>query len=266
MTRLGEGLDAGGTIAPAAAARTAAAVEEFAALAAAAGAPETEVVGTYAVRAAHNPEELFRRLDRPVRVLTGEEEARLGFRGAVAGLAVARTGSHVIVVDIGGGSVELTHGTPRNIRESHTLPLGCAILTRQFLAHDPPLADEVDALRAHLARSLAPVVTRLRRRRARVVGVGGTITTLAALDQRLAPYDPDRVHGYRLKTSAVRGLTEGLLAEPLAIRRRRPGLQPERADIIGAGALVLDHLLLALGVRWLVVSEADLLWGLVLAL
>lgn len=266
ITRLGEGLGAGGSIGPVAAARTATAVEEFAGLAASAGAPSPEVVGTYALRTARNPEELLRRLDRPVRVLTGPEEARLGFQGALAGLGITRAGFHILVADVGGGSVELTRGTPRRIDESHSLPLGCVVLTQQFLAHDPPHPAEVAALRAQLAQSLDPILFRLRRRRLRLVGVGGTITTLAALDQRLAPYDPDRVHGYRLKTSAVRALTKGLVSEPLAARRRRPGLQPERADIIGAGALVLEHLLVSLGRRSLVVSEADLLWALVLGL
>ncbi len=263
ITRLGEGLDAGGAIRPAAAARTAAAIEEFAALAAAAGVPQPLVVGTYALRAARNPEELFRRLDRPVRVLTGEEEARLGFRGALAGLRIIGAPSHVLVLDIGGGSVELTLGTPRGIEETHSLPLGCVVLTRRFLAHDPPRAAEGAALRAHLARRLGPVLARLRRR-LRLVGVGGTITTVAALAQRLVPYDPDKVHGYRLSAGAVRALTAGLLSRPLADRRRLPGLQPERADIIGAGALVLEHVLVELGRRFLVVSEADLLWALVL--
>ncbi len=223
-------------------------------------------MGTYALRAARNPEELLRRLHRPVRMLTGREEARLGFRGALAGLGITGAASQILVVDIGGGSVELTWGTPRGIAESRSLPLGCVVLTRRFLPHDPPRSAEVAALRAHLAQNLGPIVSRLRRRRLRLVGVGGTITTLAALDQRLTPYDPDRVHRYRLSTSAVRALTADLLAQPLADRRRRPGLQPERADVIGAGALVLEHLLVALGRRSLVVSEADLLWALVLGL
>lgn len=262
ITRLGEGLDVGGALRPEAAARTAAAIVEFAGLAASAGAPKPIVVGTYALRVARNPEELLRRV-RPVRVLSGHEEARLGYQGALAGLG-ASGASRVVVVDIGGGSVELTEGTPGRIGATHSFPLGCVVLTRRFLAHDPPRPAEIAALRRSLTRRLGPILAGLRRRRFRLVGVGGTITTMAALAQRLAPYDPDRVHGYRLSLTAVRALTADLLALPLADRRRLPGLQPARADIIGAGALVLEHLLAGAGRRSFVVSEADLLWALLL--
>lgn len=264
ITRLGEGLEAGGMLDVAAATRTASAVQEFAILAAAAGVPHVTIVGTYALRVARNPEELLRRLNRPVRVLSGAEEARLGFQGALAGLGITRTGTRTLVVDIGGGSVELALGTPQGAEQTHSLPLGGVVLTRRFLAHDPPRAVDVAGLRAHLEKTLDPLLSLFRHPRALLVGVGGTITTLAALDQRLDPYDPTRVHSYRLKTSAVRALTADLLAQPLADRRLHPGLQPERADIICAGALVLEHVLLALGHRSVVVSEADLLWALVL--
>jgi exopolyphosphatase/guanosine-5'-triphosphate,3'-diphosphate pyrophosphatase len=264
MTRLGEGLEAGGMIDAAAAARTAAAVREFVAFAAAAGAPHVEIVGTYALRVARNPEELLRRLDHPVRVLSGAEEARLGFHGALGGLGIVRTGARTLVVDIGGGSVEFALGTPQDIEETHSVPLGAVVLTRRFLPHDPPRALDVAGLRALLTETLDPLLTRLSHPRSLLAGVGGTITSLAALDQRLDPYDPDRVHGYRLRTSAVRAITADLLAQPLADRRRRPGLQPERADIICAGALVLEHVLVTLSRRSVMVSEADLLWALVL--
>jgi len=149
---------------------------------------------------------------------------------------------------------------------SESLPLGAVVLTRQFLAHDPPRAAEVAALRAHLARTLAPSLSRLHHRRYRLIGVGGTVTTMAALAQRLDPYDPDRVHGFRLPRRAVDRITRDLLARPVEDRRRLPGLQPERADIIPAGALAVQYLLRTLGRESLTVSEADLLWALVLGL
>ena len=264
ITRLGEGLNDSGAIQSAAAARTAAAVQELVSLAASRGVPEPVIVGTYALRAARNPEELLRRLGRPVRVLTGKEEAALGFQGILAGLGISGPAFRIVAVDIGGGSVELTDGTANGLRETHSLSLGCVVLTQRFLAHDPPLASEVEALRDFVAESEAPVLAPLRRRRFRFVGVGGTITTAAALAQRLVPYDPDRVHGYRLSAAALRRLTGRLLAVPLVERRRMPGLQPERADVIGAGVLVLEHLMVELGRRTLVVSESDLLWALLL--
>lgn len=263
ITRLGEGLDAGGLIKPAAAARTAAVIEEFAALAASQGAPFPLVVGTYALRVARNPEELLTRLHFPVRVLSGEEEARLGYQGTLAGLDSLPAG-RVLVIDIGGGSVELTWGTRGQIEGTLSLPLGAVVLTEQYLSHDPPSEDEIAALRAALGRILDPRLPAVARRNAQVLGVGGTITTMAALAQRLDPYDPDRVHGFRLTLRTVEEITDKLLRLPVADRRRLPGLQPERADIISAGALVLQHLLAELGCEQITVSEADLLWALVL--
>lgn len=264
ITRLGEGLEAGGALQPAAAARTATAVAAYAARAASLGVPNPEVVGTYALRVARNPEEFFDRLAFPVRVLTEDEEARLGFRGAVAGLHIHTPQSRILVVDIGGGSVELTVGTPHEVTENHSLPIGSVVLTRQFLGGDPPTLGEVRALREHVTPLLDPLLAPLRLRRFRLVGVGGTITTMVALSQRLTPYNPDRVHGFRLSRTTIANLTADLLARPLASRRRLPGLQPERADIIIAGALVLEHLMVTLDRRSLVVSEADLLWAVLL--
>lgn len=264
ITRLGERLTPGGRIQPAAAARTAQAVKNFIALAAAAGAAPPVLVGTHALRAARNPDELLARLNRPVRILTGDQEARLGYRGVLAGLGPPRPASRLLVVDIGGGSIELTWGSRGRIARSLSIPAGAVVLTERFLAHDPPLAAEIGALEAHLARTLGPGLPRLSGRPLRLVGVGGTITTMAAIEQRLSPYDPDRVHGFKLSRRAIERITADLLACTLVERRRHPGLQPERADIIAAGALVLRYLMVRYGARSITVSEADLLWGIVL--
>jgi exopolyphosphatase / guanosine-5'-triphosphate,3'-diphosphate pyrophosphatase len=266
ITRLGEGLEAGGAIRPDAAARTAAAVDGFVALAESSGAPPPTVVGTYALRIARNPEELLARLSVPIRVLEGQEEARLGFYGALAGLESLPPATRLLVVDIGGGSIEVSYGTARGMTGSLSLPLGAVTLTQQFLRHDPPRTEEIAALHSHLARTLNPHLSRLRGRRFRLIGVGGTITTMAALAQHLDPYDPEQVHGFRLRAPTVDAITADLLARPLADRRRLRGLQPERADIISAGALTAQHILRTLGQRSMTVSEADLLWGVVLDL
>jgi exopolyphosphatase/guanosine-5'-triphosphate,3'-diphosphate pyrophosphatase len=273
ITRLGEGLTPGGRLRPIAVVRTADAVRHCVALARDAGAPNPALVGTYALRTAQDPQVLLSRLGRPLRILDGDEEARLGYDGVLAGLASRRGPSHLLVVDIGGGSVELTWGRGSRIVAARSLPAGAVVLTERFLAHDPPRSAEIVALRRHLARivdphlAAAPGVPRLAaawRRSLRVIGVGGTITTMAAIVQRLAPYDPDRVHGFRLSRRDVARVTGTLAAMPVAARRRLPGLQPERADIIVAGALVLEHVLEKVGVRAITVSEADLLWALVL--
>jgi exopolyphosphatase/guanosine-5'-triphosphate,3'-diphosphate pyrophosphatase len=264
ITRLGERLAGAGVIQPEAASRTAAVVAEFAGLALAAGVRAPIVVGTHALRAARNPEELLTRLRLPVRVLSGEDEARLGYLGVLAGLNTPRSVARMLVVDIGGGSVELTRGRGRQIDDSVSLPVGAVVLTERFLLHDPPLLTEITAAGEALARTLGPYLHRAGGRPPRVIGTGGTITTMAALAQRLVPYDPDRVHGYRLTHRAVEAIAGALRVQTVAERRRLPGLQPERADIILAGALILQHLMGSLGCRQLTVSEADLLWAVVL--
>lgn len=264
ITRLGERLTPGGRIQPGAAARTAEAVKRCVELASDAGVADPVLVGTHALRIAQNPDELVARVDYPVRILTGAEEARLGYRGVVAGLGSSRIRSRLLVIDIGGGSVELTWGHRARIEASQSIPAGAVVLTERFLAHDPPLATEIAALRDHLTRTLDPGLATAFRRPLGIAGVGGTITTMAAIEQQLSPYDPERVHGYRLSRRSVDRLTSELAALPVAKRRRLPGLQPERADIIVAGALVLQHLLARTGVRSIIVSEADLLWALAL--
>jgi exopolyphosphatase/guanosine-5'-triphosphate,3'-diphosphate pyrophosphatase len=265
-TRLGAGLAPGGMISEAAAARTADAVRGFAALAEEAGAGAPVIVGTHALRVAANPEILLSRMPHPVRILSGEEEARLGYIGVLAGFPDAPdadAGRALLVIDIGGGSVELTRGGGEGIERSRSVPAGAVVLTERFLAHDPPLASEVAALRAHLARTLR-LEPAAAARAGQVVGVGGTITTLAAMAQRLSPYDPRKVHGFYLPRPAVDAIAADLASRPIAERRHLPGLQPPRADIILAGALVLQHLLALVQAPGLRVSEADMLWGLVI--
>jgi exopolyphosphatase/guanosine-5'-triphosphate,3'-diphosphate pyrophosphatase len=266
ITRLGEGLHAGGLLSPEAASRTAAVVERYVDRASSLGAASPIVAGTYALRAARNPDVLLQRLRVPVRILSGEEEAVLGFRGAVEGLHGTDPTARVIVLDVGGGSVELTWGAgDRGIEESRSLAAGCVVMTQRFIAHDPPTSDEIAALDATLAAALDPVLAPLRRNlapAARLIGVGGTVTTLAAMAQRLVPYDPDRVHGFGVTAEHVDRLLAEMRAVPLALRRRLPGLQPERADVIIAGALVVRRVLASLGRAVITASETDLLWAL----
>ncbi|HET7265395.1 MAG TPA: hypothetical protein VFL28_12045 [bacterium] len=265
ITRLGEGLHDGGIITTAAAARTTAAVEEYVARARALQAGGVTVAATYAVRAARNPELLLSRLSVPVRILSGEEEAAAGFRGVVLGLAELDGGEPLVVLDVGGGSVEVTWGTARRgIQGDRSLPVGSVVMTHRAIAHDPPLPAEISALADTLAAALDPVVVPLRGGR-RLIGVGGTVTTLAAMAQRLTPYDPDRVHGYALTGGVVDELLETMCRAPLAERRRLPGLQPERADVIIAGTLAVRRVMASLRAGSIIASEADMLWALVAA-
>lgn len=264
ITRLGESLHDGGVLTPAAVERTAGVIEAYVARATTFGVAAPIVAATYAVRAARNPEALLSRLSVPVRVLSGEEEAALGFRGAVSGLSDLAADEPLVVLDVGGGSVEVTWGTARRgIEGDQSLPVGSVVMTRRAIAHDPPLPAELSALTDTLAAALDPVVAPLGSAGRRLVGVGGTVTTLAAMAQRLTPYDPERVHGYRVTAKAIESLLETLCRIPLAARRRLPGLQPERADVIIAGTLAVRCVMRSLAADAITASEADLLWALV---
>lgn len=252
-TRLGEGI-ASSLLTEAAMARTARAVQAFRAAAEELGATRIVAVATSAVRDAAN-RAAFLRLVREtsgldVRVLSGEEEAGFSWKGVLAGLPVdpART----VVVDIGGGSTEFSWEEKGRLLTA-SVPVGAVRVTLTAMA-DAALRD-----------ALAPVLERLRTTPRELVGVGGTVTTLAAMHQRLEVYDPSRVHGYVLALEEVEELLSLLLRATLEERRRMPGLQPERADIIPAGARILRVVMHGLATPTVRVSEFDLLHGIALA-
>jgi len=264
VTRLGEGVDRTGVLLPQAIGRTVRAVREFWQLSREAGAQRTVVVGTSAVREAANRATLLRDL-KPlqVRILTGKEEAELAYLGVRAGLPGVP--DPLLVVDVGGGSTELVLGRGERVLYKASLPVGSVRLTERYLHADPPAEVELQAVEQDVADHLAAHRAALAGARV-AVGVGGTITSLAAVDLSLDPYDPQRVHGHRMSAGRVDSLARGLCTMPLALRRRLPGLMPERADVVCAGARVVRTALQVLQVTELVVSESDLLWGAVLRL
>ena len=248
-TRLGEGLATSGRLSEQAMARTAAAIAEFWRRAQAMGAEEIIAAATSAVREALNREDFLVLIRQAtgltVRVLTETEEARYTFRGVLTGLTFDP--EKTVVVDIGGGSTEIAWVEKRRLR-TQSLPLGAVRLTEQ--GADVKAIDEL----------LAPVVSKIAGRR--LVGSGGTITTLAAVALGLPVYDPERVHGYELRRETVAAIGARLAELSLTERQRVPGLQPERADIILAGIQILSILLARTGATGLTVSEHDLLYGL----
>jgi exopolyphosphatase/guanosine-5'-triphosphate,3'-diphosphate pyrophosphatase len=268
IVRLGQGVDATGRLAPEAIERTLAATREYAAIITDLGADRIRFCATSAARDAENAEEFAAAVHgvigvRP-EVLTGADEARASFLGATRGLGA--TGGDAMVVDIGGGSTELVVGREETVAWSISLDVGSVRLTERFLPDDPPTSEEVEACRAHLAEvigeaasGLAPVEL--------LVGVAGTITTVAAHVLGLSFYDHDAVHGARLSVDAVRAGCRSLVGMTVEERRALPFMHPGRADVIGGGALVLDAVLAAvpLATSELVVSEHDILDGIALA-
>ncbi|MCR4419084.1 MAG: Ppx/GppA phosphatase family protein [Clostridia bacterium] len=249
-TRLGEGIQVSGRLESDAWRRTLEALGGFARIISAYLPDEVTAVATSAVREAANGSEFAaaagRVLGAPVKVLTGEEEARLSYLGAVRGLGWERA----VVVDIGGGSTELTYPAGDTL-VSRSRPVG-AVRCTQARSSRADITRELELLTAGVPQGLP------------LIAVGGTATTLAAVEMSLTPYDPDRVHGHRLSVRQIDRLYARLAALDLAQRRRVPGLQPERADIILAGIAILQEVLALLSREEVIVSEADLLYALLL--
>jgi len=268
VTRLGEGLTKRGTLAPAAADRTVAAVRRFRDRALGLGAAEVLLVATAAVRQARDGHEFLARLRAEPgvhpRVVSGEEEAGLTLLGASWGLgAVAGT---FALLDIGGGSTEVLVAEGARVLTAVSLALGVVQLVERFFLRDPVSPVELDACRAYVdARFRDEAWDRIRPHRpTTLVATAGTPTTLAVLDLGLPAYDPGRVHGHRLSAVTIARFTERLAALPLAERARIPGLEPGRADVIVPGAVVLAAALAGLGLPAATVSDAGLREGILL--
>jgi len=249
ITRLGEGVDERRRLLPLPIARVRNCLADYRSDLETLGAERTLLVATSAIRDAENGEAFLGEIELSygftTRLLSGSEEAELTFRG------VGEVDDGTIVVDIGGGSTELI-GTGLSI----SLDLGSVRLTERHLPSDPPTKDELDSCAATV-RSELPDGVRPRR----AVGVAGTITSLAALDLGLAEYDRDRVHGHRLSGEGIDAQLERLAAMPLAERRRVPALEPERAPVIVAGAVILREVMRHFGLQAIEASERDLLHG-----
>lgn len=268
-TRLGEGLLPERRLRPLPAARTLAALSRFARAAAAHGAERIAAAATSAVREAVNQEEFLaaarEEAGLAIRVLSGEEEARLTLRGVRGGLPACP--ERMLLLDIGGGSTELLLAEGAAVRAAVSTGLGAVGLTEAHLVSDPPAAEELAAaaaaVRARVARFLTEELAGGARPES-LVGTAGTLTTLAAIDLGLAVYDPARIAGHRLSRSRIGALVAGLAAQPLAARRRVVGLEPARADILPAGGLICLGVMEGLGFDRLTVSDAGLREGLLL--
>jgi exopolyphosphatase/guanosine-5'-triphosphate,3'-diphosphate pyrophosphatase len=256
ITRLGEGVDSRRRLLPEAIARVRLCLAEYRRLAEELGAERALAVATSAVRDAEDGLAFLGEIERsygfPTRLLSGEEEALLTFCGVTGGRAIE---PDTLVVDIGGGSTELILGGPQGVSFHTSLPLGCVRMSERHLACDPPSEEELSSLAGEV-RDLLPEI----RPRA-AIGVAGTVTSLAALDLGLVEYDPDRVHGHVLTAAAVEAQLERLAALPLGERRRVPGLEPERAPVIVAGAVILREILACYGLQAIEASERDILDG-----
>jgi exopolyphosphatase/guanosine-5'-triphosphate,3'-diphosphate pyrophosphatase len=262
ITRLGEGLARSGIISDAAAERTRAVFADYVKLVEAQGCTRVLAVGTEALRRAHNGAAIVARIDQELgrvggalEIIAGEREAQLAFH-AVQGSFPELTGPRT-VVDIGGGSTELVVGD-RDVEQAVSIPIGSVVLTERWLLSDPPTAIERDALAAAIDEALAAAPPLA----GPVVGIAGTVTTYAAMVLGLHDYDPTRVHGMTLEREALEREVARLGTMSIVDRRRTPGLQPKRADVIYAGGVILCRILEKAGVRECRVSDRGVRWAL----
>jgi exopolyphosphatase/guanosine-5'-triphosphate,3'-diphosphate pyrophosphatase len=263
IARLGEGVDARRRLLPVPIARARNCLSGYRSRLEEVGAERTLLVATSAVRDAENGEAFLGEIEWSygfaTRLLSGDEEALLAFRGTTLG---RRPEPGTLVVDVGGGSTELIVGGPEGVSFHTSLDVGSVRMTERFVHSDPPQPHELEACSAAIRSLLADrVPDEVRAGVERVLGVAGTITTLAALELGLVDYDPDRIHGQRLSAGAVEGQLFRLASVPLDERRRFAGLEPERAPVIVAGALVVREVLRHFDLAELEVSERDLLHG-----
>lgn len=272
ITRLGQGVDATRALAPEAVERTLACLARYGEEIRALGVARIDAVGTSAMRDAAGGAEFIARarelLGVAPRVISGDEEAALTFAGALTGLSLPP--SPRIVFDVGGGSTEIIlGGTGGEVERAASLDVGSVRLTERHVRSDPPAAAELDAVRAGARAALAsaPPLPVPGVARPVLVGVAGTVTTLAALVRDISPYDGARVHGARVTRDEIAAATARLAALPLADRRAVPALDPARADVIVAGGLLVEEIL-----AWaagpggppgeLIASDRGVRWGL----
>jgi exopolyphosphatase / guanosine-5'-triphosphate,3'-diphosphate pyrophosphatase len=227
------------------------------------GAERVMAIATSAVRDASNGEafiaELRERFDLNAQLLTGEEEAHLTYLGATA--QRAGEGS-TLVFDIGGGSTELIVGTGKEVGFHASLQAGTVRHSERHLTGDPPNPHELEDLASDVRNLVEEAIAAdAWVHAAHSIAVAGTPTSLAAIDQELDPYDPSRVHGYRLGMRPIQRMLSRLASMPLAERLRVPGLHPGRAPTIVAGTVILVQVMRAFGVQEIEVSERDILHG-----
>ncbi len=263
VTRLGEGLDAAGTLEPEPMRRTMEAIAAMAEEARRAGAVEIAAVGTAWLRAAANGAELVGAVEARcgvrIEIIPGEEEARLAYLAAVSGLELGR--GPLVAFDTGGGSSQFTFGHGGEIDEQFSVPVGAARLTERY-GLDRPVSGE------ELAAALDGIAAELDRLDGRpspdaLVGMGGALTNLAAVKHGLAEYDPDVVQGTELDRAEIDRQLELYRTRTADERRAVVGLQPNRAEVILAGACVVRTVLEKLGRDSLVVSDRGLRHGLI---
>lgn len=262
ITRLAEGLDEKGDLSPTAMQRTVRRVMQMVRELKSNQVRRIFIVGTMALRTAQNASEFLTRMRTAhlpeVTILDGNEEARLGHLAVMSSLQKELENRRYCIFDTGGGSTEIIIGRQQAVEARVSLDLGVVSLTEKYLKRDLPKRGTVLACEREIDQVLdaidLPGVQVL-------VGVGGTVTTLAATQFGIEPYDPAKIHGTILNRTEIANLREQFLTLPLHERKHIPGLHPDRADVIIAGVLIVQRLMQRLRCEKLLVSDAGLRLG-----
>jgi len=264
ITRIGRGVDATGKLDPTAARNTLDTIAEFVDQARALGATKILSAATAALRDVADGGDFIARVKArcgiDLEVIAGETEAQLAYLSSVKGLKLDPS-AKLLIVDIGGGSTELVRAQPGGSIDAVSLQIGSVRLTERFVHSDPPHPREAADLR--LAIDAALDALRWNFRPDVMVGIAGTVTTIAAVALGLAPYDPERVHGYQLSEAEVLRAIGQFGSVTLDDRKKLPGLDPGRADVIFAGAAILERVMAHFTIDRVTVSDQGVRWGLI---
>lgn len=265
ITRLGRGVDASGRLDAAAIRDTVGVLAEYAREARALGADRIVCVATSAARDAANGAEFFEAARAAAglvpEVISGDEEARLVYASAWRDFG-GHGGGPLAVLDVGGGSTEFTHGRGPAPEGRTSLQVGAVRLTERHVRTDPISGAELDGLRRAARDALRSLSSMTLPPGGRLVGVAGTVTTLSAVAQALPAYDAARVHGAALSLAEAEALVTRLATLPVKARAALPGMEPKRADVILAGALIVAEAMRVTGFERLTVSDRGVRWGL----
>jgi exopolyphosphatase / guanosine-5'-triphosphate,3'-diphosphate pyrophosphatase len=263
ITRLGRGVDSSGRLDPDAAAQTLATIVEFVQKARELGAEKIVGVATAALRDVSDGAEFIAQVKAragvDLEIITGETEAQLSYLAVTRGLQLDPA-AKLLIADIGGGSTELIRVEPGRELDVASLQIGSVRLTERFVHHDPPTAHEAMDLRLAVNEALQALEWEFSPDQ--MVGIAGTVTTVCAIVLGLAAYDPKVVQGHRLSQGDVIATIAKLGALPLEERKKLPGLEPGRADVIFAGAAILERIMCHFNMNELVVSDQGVRWGL----
>lgn len=261
VTRLGEGLNRTGKISPEAMERNFSVIDEMIAIAQQNQVDQVFAIGTMALRTASNANDFINHIKIkfgiPVEIISGDEEARLSFLAVRSSLDIRQ--GNFLIFDIGGGSTEFISGTDGQIQNKTSLTIGVVRLTEDILISDPVKQQECDAANKIIQNTFSAIA--VMNPVDRLIGVGATLTTLGAMKMEMAHYDPEIIHGQTLSRSDVDQLLSQLQSKTIAERKKIVGLEPRRADVIFAGAMIVSNIMKKIKAAEVIISDRGVRHG-----